>query len=140
MATSQNKTTETKESVAAFLNTITDETKRNDCIALAAIMKKQSGFEPKMWGTSIIGFGAYHYKYESGREGDAPLVAFSPRKAEISLYLAAGFEGREALLKQFGKHKTAKACIYIKKLQDIDPEVLERMVSLSVEHMKRLHP
>ncbi|MBS1743754.1 MAG: DUF1801 domain-containing protein [Bacteroidetes bacterium] len=139
MATAKNKTTETEQSVEQFLQTITDEVKRKDCFAIAELMKKQSGFEPKMWGAAIVGFGSYHYKYESGREGDAPLVAFSPRKAEISLYLSSGFENREALLKKFGKHKSAKACIYIKKLEDVDSEVLKKMVSLSVKHVKSLY-
>ena len=96
-------------------------------------MKKASGFEPKMWGSAIIGFGSYHYKYESGREGDAPLVGFSPRKSEFALYIA-NFDGKEELLKKFGKHKTAKSCVYIKKLEDIDVEVLKKMTAGSIKH------
>ncbi|MBL0146886.1 MAG: DUF1801 domain-containing protein [Chitinophagaceae bacterium] len=133
------KTVETQSNVADFLNTITDESKRKDCFAILEIMKKQTGFDAKMWGPSIVGFGSYHYKYESGREGDAPLVAFSPRKAEISLYLSSSFDKRTELLAKFGKHKSAKACIYVKKLADVDIEVLKKMISLSVEHVKRLH-
>lgn len=94
---------------------IADETKRADCFAILEIMRKQSGFESRMWGPAIVGFGSYHYKYESGRDGDAPLVAFSPRKAEIFLYLSSGSDDRAAFLAKFGKHKSAKACIYIKK-------------------------
>ena len=139
MAKAQNKTTETNDSVAQYLNAITDSERRKDCFTIAEIMKKQSGFEPKMWGPSIVGFGSYHYIYESGREGDAPLVAFSPRKAEISLYLSSGFEHREELLNKFGKHKSAKACIYIKKLSDVDEEVLNKMVKNSIKHVKNLY-
>ncbi|HVM89926.1 MAG TPA: DUF1801 domain-containing protein [Puia sp.] len=139
MTKAQNKTVETSEDVAKFLNSIIDETKRKDCFTIAEIMKKKSGFEPKMWGSAIVGFGSYHYKYESGREGDAPLVAFSPRKAEISLYLSSGFEKREELLKKFGKHKSAKACIYIKSLEGIDMTILEKMITNSVKHVKALY-
>ena len=139
MSKAQNKTVQTSEDVAQFLNTIADESKRMDCFKLATIMQSQSGFVPKMWGPSIVGFGSYHYKYESGREGDAPLVAFSPRKAEISLYLSSGFEKREELLQQLGKHKSAKACIYIKRLQDINTVILEKMISNAVKHVKALY-
>lgn len=136
----QNKTVETIESVANFLATVTDETKKQDCINIVTIMEKVTGFKAKMWGPSIVGFGSYHYKYESGREGDAPLVGFSPRKNEISLYLSSSFENRDTLLKKFGKHKSAKACIYIKKLADIDQEILKEMIALSVKHVKSLYP
>ena len=139
MAKATNKTIENHDSVTDFINLVADETKRADCFAIVEIMRKQSGFEPKMWGPAIVGFGSYHYKYESGREGDAPLVAFSPRKAEISLYLSSGFDNRETLLAKFGKHKSAKACIYIKKLSDIDQKVLEKMITLSVKHVKALY-
>lgn len=136
----QNKTVETIESVANFLATVTDETKKQDCINIVTIMEKVTGFKAKMWGPSIIGFGSYHYKYESGREGDAPLVGFSPRKNEISLYLSSNFENRDTLLEKFGKHKSAKACIYIKKLADIDQEILKEMIALSVKHVKSMYP
>ena len=139
MAKSKAKTVETKNSITDFINSIPDETKKKDCFAIIELMKKQTGFDAKMWGPSIVGFGSYHYKYESGREGDAPLVAFSPRKSEISLYLSSSFENRAELLQKFGKHKSAKACIYIKKLEDIDTQVLEKMISLSIKHVKRLH-
>jgi len=117
---SQNKTTENDLSVTDFLNTVTDEIKRADCFNLSAIITETTGFKAKMWGNAIVGFGSYHYKYESGREGDAPLVGFSPRKEAISLYLSSQFKDREALLAKFGKHKTAKACVYVKKMSDID--------------------
>ena len=111
------KTIETTLSVLSFVATVEDIQRQSDCLTIIDIMKNVSGFEPKMWGTAIIGFGSYHYKYESGREGDAPLVAFSPRKAEFALYIA-NFEGKEALLKKLGKHNTAKSCVYIKKIED----------------------
>jgi hypothetical protein len=129
------KTTETTLSVTAFVKKVEDKQRQADCFEIIEIMKKQSGFEPKMWGPSIIGFGSYHYKYESGHEGDAPMVGFSPRKAEFSLYIP-NFEGKEKLLEKFGKHKTAKACVYIKKLADIDAEVLKKMVTASIKHYK----
>jgi len=133
MAKTKQKTTEITQSVPGFVKTIEDKQRQNDCFGIMEIMKKQSGFEPKMWGPSIIGFGSYHYKYDSGHEGDAPLVGFSPRKSEFALYIA-NFEGKEELLKKFGKHKTAKACVYIKKLEDIDVDVLKKLVTGSVKH------
>ena len=133
MAKVKPKTTETANSVSAFVKTIDDKQRQNDCLAIIEIMKKQSGFEPKMWGSAIIGFGSYHYKYESGHEGDAPLVGFSPRKSEFALYIA-NFNGKEELLKKFGKHKTAKSCVYIKKVEDINIEVLKKMITGSVKH------
>lgn len=138
MAQAKAKTTETKASVTAFIKK-TDKAKQEDSIELLKIFEKASGFEPRMWGPSIIGFGSYHFKYESGREGDAPLCGFSPRKQEFSLYLSSGFAEREELLKKFGKHKSAKACIYIKKLEDIDVAVLKKMISLSVKHTKSIY-
>lgn len=136
----QNKTTENDLSVTDFLNTVTDETKRKDCFDLSAIIAETTGFTAKMWGPAIVGFGSYHYKYESGREGDAPLVGFSPRKDAISLYLSSQFDNRDELLAKFGKHKTAKACIYIKKLSDIDVEVLKEMVTNSVARISTMYP
>ena len=138
MAQAKAKTTETKASVTAFIKK-TDKAKQEDSIELLKIFEKASGFEPRMWGPSIIGFGSYHFKYESGREGDAPFCGFSPRKQEFSLYLSSGFAEREELLKKFGKHKSAKAFIYIKKLEDIDVAVLKKMISLSVKHTKSIY-
>src|SRR5690606_13530147 len=128
MPPAKNKTVETTASVVDFLDTLADDAKRKDSLRLAEIIKAETGFEPRMWGTSIIGFGSYHYHYDSGREGDAPLVGFSPRKNEFALYLAQDFEEREELLRQFGKHKTGKACIYVKKLADINEGILKRMI------------
>lgn len=136
----KNKTTETQSSVIDFVNTVDDEVKRNDAFELIKIMQKVTGFEAKMWGPSIIGFGSYHYKYASGHEGDAPLAGFSPRKSAISLYLHLTEENREELLPKFGKFKPSKGCIYIKKLADIDIEILKKMVSLSVENLNKLYP
>jgi hypothetical protein len=137
----KNKTAATENNVLDFINTfVTDETKRNDAFELIRITQKATGFEPKMWGPSIIGFGSYHYKYESGHEGDAPLAGFSPRKAEISLYVYLTPEDREELLSKLGKHKAAKGCIYIKKLSDIDTEILQKMILLSVRNLNKLYP
>ncbi len=133
MAKAKAKTTETTLSVTSFIKKVEDKQRQADCFAIAEIMKVVSGFEPKMWGPAIIGFGTYHYVYESGHEGDAPLVGFSPRKNEFALYIA-NFDGKEKLLEKFGKHKTAKACVYIKKVADIDVEVLKKLVKGSVKH------
>lgn len=136
----KNKTNETENSIIDFINTTEDEVKIKDAFELVKIMQKATGFEPKMWGPSIIGFGSYHYKYASGHEGDAPLAGFSPRKAAISLYLYLTDEDRENLLPKFGKFKPAKGCIYVKKLADIDIEILEKMTTLSVENLNKLYP
>ncbi len=136
----QNKTIQTESSVAGFISSVPEETKRDDSFRLVELFKSQTGFEPKMWGTAIIGFGSYHYQYDSGREGDAPLVAFSPRKNALVLYLSSRFDQRESLLQQLGKHKTGKGCIYINKLDDIRTDILKEIVSLSVEQTKREYP
>jgi hypothetical protein len=136
MAASKNKTQETEASVLAFIKKVDDKKRREDCLAICELMSQETAFPAKMWGTAIIGFGSYHYVYDSGREGDAPLVGFSPRKNEFALYIA-NFEGKEKLLESFGKHKTAKACVYIKKLEDIDPKILRKLVSLSAKHTQK---
>lgn len=136
----KNKTRETQNSVIDFINTVEDLTKRNDSFELVKLMQEQTGYEPKMWGPAIIGFGSYHYKYASGHEGDAPLVGFSPRKDAVSLYLYSSFESKEELLSKFGKHKAGKGCIYIKKIADIDIEILKKMISYSVENLNKLYP
>ena len=136
----ENKTTQTESSVSHFINTIENETRRNDALELVIIMQNQTGFDAKMWGQNIIGFGRYHYKYESGHQGDAPLVAFSPRKEAISLYFDTSFENKEELLSQFGKHKAGKGCIYIKKIADIEVEILKKMIALSVKNLNKLYP
>lgn len=135
----KNKTIETQNSVADFLTTIKDEKKRKDCSAIIDIIADHTGLEPKMWGTNIVGFGTYHYKYESGREGDAPLAALSPRANAITLYLSNAKE-KEDLLKKLGKHKISGGCIYIQKLEDIDKAVLTKMVDNSVTHLRSKYP
>ena len=135
----KNKTTETTSSVPDFVNAVADETKRNDCFQLIELMQKQTGLEAKMWGPSIVGFGSYHYKYESGREGDMPLVSFSPRASSIVLYISLG-DQRATLLAQLGKHKTDKGCIHVKKLSDVDTAVLEKMVIVAVQNVIEKHP
>src|SRR6266550_4085619 len=132
----KNKTTETQNSVADFLTTISEEKKRKDCSKIIDLITEHTGVKPKMWGTSIVGFGTYHYKYESGREGDAPLAGIAARTNAIVLYLPSDFDKREELLSKFGKHKTSKGCIYIQKLEDIDTSILTKMVKNSIEQKK----
>jgi hypothetical protein len=136
----KNKTTETSSSVTEFVNKVENEVKRSDTFRLIEIFKSITGFEPRMWGPTIIGFGSYHYKYESGHEGDAPLAGFSPRKDSLVLYFASEYENREVLLSQLGKHKSSKSCVYVKKLSDIDIKVLERMTRNSMASVKKLYP
>jgi hypothetical protein len=134
-----NKTTPTKLSAAAFVDALTDETRRADAKALVKLMQRASGEKAMMWGPSIVGFGSYHYKYESGREGDMPLVGFSPRKAATVLYGLMGPAASEALLGKLGKHTTGKGCLYIKKLGDVDQEVLEALVVKAVSSKRARH-
>lgn len=136
---SANKTGPTKISVDDFLSTLTDEGKRKDSYELISIMQKLSGAEATMWGPTIIGFGTYHYKYASGREGDMCRIGFSPRKAEFSLYLTCSADDFSAMLKIFGKHKTGKGCIYFKKLADVNRDVLEEMIKKSLKETKELY-
>jgi Domain of unknown function (DU1801) len=124
-----NKTKSTQISVAAFLDALTDQGRRADAKALVKLMEKAAGEKPKMWGASIVGFGSYHYTYDSGREGDMPVVAFSPRKTATVLY---GLGEAEELLVKLGKHTRGKGCVYIKKLADVDQKVLQSMVVKSV--------
>jgi hypothetical protein len=135
----ENKTKATKESVPAFIGALTDEAKRADAKALLKLMQNITGERPKMWGPSIIGFGSYHYTYESGREGDMPVVGFSPRKAATVVYGAIGFSEAETLLATLGKHTTGKGCLYIKKLADVDVKVLETLVSKAVAAKRARH-
>jgi Domain of unknown function (DU1801) len=135
-----NKTKPTKSGVAVFIDALTDLTRRADAKALVKLMQKVAGEKPKMWGQSIIGFGSYHYTYESGREGDMPLIGFSPRKAATVLYLMTGLRDSGALLAKLGKHTTGKGCLYIKKLADVDQKVLEALVVKSVAAMRARSP
>ena len=129
------KTQRTNQSVKSFLDAIADEERRRDCRTVLGIMQKATGAEPKMWGGSIVGFGNYHYKYASGREGDWFLTGFSPRKENLTLYIMGGLERYPALLGRLGKFKTAKSCLYIKRIADIDLEVLTELVGQSVRRV-----
>lgn len=128
----ENKTRPTKISVTGFIKGLTDPARRSDAKALVKMMQSAAGEKPQMWGPSIIGFGSYHYKYESGREGDMPVIAFSPRKGATVLYGMTGFSGAAALLAKLGKHKTGKGCLYVKKLADLDQSVLQDLVVKSL--------
>ena len=136
----KNKTTETQNSVADYLTAIKDEKKRKDCSAIIDLITEHTGLKPKMWGTGIVGFGSYHYKYDSGHEGDAPLAGMASRTNAIVLYLSANFEKRNELLASLGKHKTDKGCVYINKLDDIDTGILTKMVKNHIRHIKKLYP
>ncbi len=125
-------------SVAGFLNSVADEQKRKDSFEIVKIMKQIAKEEPKMWGPSIVGFGSYHYKYESGREGDSPMIGFSPRKQNITLYIMPGFEDYQGQLNRLGKYFTGKSCLYIKRLSDIDVDVLKELISDSLKAIRRL--
>jgi hypothetical protein len=128
----ENKTKPTEVSVARFIDAIPDEKRRLDAKALVNLMQRATGQTPKLWGTSIIGFGSYHYSYGSGREGDMPLVGFSPRKAATVLYGVKGFDGVEAMLVKLGEHTTGKGCIYVKRLSAINQTVLQTMVRKAI--------
>jgi hypothetical protein len=138
MAKNTNKTIETEASVSDFINTVEDETKRSDGFKIIELMQEVTGLEAKMWGPAIVGFGSYHYKSEAGREGDAPLVAFSPRKSSFSLYLS-GYDGKVQLLEKLGKHKQSGGCTHIVKLADVDTEVLQQLIKGAFEKAKTLH-
>ena len=125
------KTIQTEASVEDFLNLIEDNQKREDCFEIVKMMKQVTKKEPKMWGPSIIGFGSYHYKYESGREGDSPQIGFSPRKQTITLYILSGSDHENPLLQKLGKHSTSKVCLYIKRLADVDKKVLLELIKES---------
>jgi hypothetical protein len=130
------KTKQTDQSVEKFLNSIPDAERREDCFAIARLMEEITGHKPKMWGPSIVGFGLFHYKYESGREGDWMVTGFSPRKKDLTLYLMMGFEKHQELMKQLGKHSTSKSCLYIKRLSDIHLPTLKKLIKTSVKQLK----
>jgi len=132
------KTKATRKSVNVFLDTVSDPQKRKDCDALVKLMKGITKAEPKMWGSSIVGFGEYHYKYASGREGDWFQAGFSPRKQNLTLYVMSGHKRQAELMKKLGKHKTGKSCLYINKLQDVDQNVLKELVKESVSYLTSL--
>ena len=135
----ENKTKPTKASVATYLATIEDEGRRKDCDAVAKLMTKVTKQKPTMWGTSIVGFGSYHYKYDSGREGDMCVLGFASRKADISIYGVVDFPAREKLLAKLGRHKMSGGCLHVRRFEDIDPKVLEQLLVGSVVESKRRH-
>ncbi len=130
------KTKLTEQSVDLFLEAVPDERKRRDSYTILEIMKKVTGEEPRMWGDSIVGFGSQHYQYASGREGEWPITGFSPRKQSLTLYLTYGFERHGELLGRLGKHKVGKACLYVNKLDDVDVEVLEKLIASAVAEQR----
>ena len=132
----ENKTKETSASVDKFLASVKDERKRADSYTLIEIMKKITKLEPKMWGPSIIGFGSYHYKYPTGREGDMPIAGFSPRKQALTIYIMAGFKKYPELMKKLGKFKSSVSCLYVKKLENIDIKVLKELIKESYKYIK----
>jgi hypothetical protein len=129
------KTTRGEGSVAEFLSAVADPRRRADAEAACALMTEATGAEPAMWGTSIVGFGAYHYRYASGREGDWPAVGLSPRKQALTIYLSAGFDAYEELLGRLGPHSTGKSCLYVKRLADVDQGVLRELVAAGFRHL-----
>lgn len=131
------KTKPTNESVEKFLNGIPDDQRRKDCFRIVEMMKAATKTEPEMWGSSIVGFGRHRYKYESGTKGEWPLVGFSPRKNDLTLYLMSGFMRHAELLKKLGKHKTGKGCLYLKKLADVDESTLKALIKQSVADIKQ---
>ena len=135
----ENKTKPNNLSVEAFIDALPEPTRRADAKSLVKLMQSAAGEKPKMWGPSIIGFGSYHYRYESGREGEMPVVAFSPRKAATVLYGISGFSESAALLARLGKHTTGKGCLYIKKLADVDQHVLEALVAKALATKRTQH-
>lgn len=138
---SELKTVRTDESVEAFIGSIENDTRREDSIKLLNVFSRATGMKPALWGTSIVGYGQYHYKSDrSTQEGDWPLVAFSPRKQNLTLYIMPGFDGYETLLEKLGKHKTSVSCLYINKLSDVDAEVLARIITKSLVEMRRQFP
>ena len=131
----QLKTQKNDASVEDFLNGVSHERKREDSFAILELMRDVTGAEPAMWGTSIVGFGSYRYKYASGREGEWPLTGFAPRKRNLTLYIMAGFENYDSLLAALGKYKTGKSCLYINKLEDVDIPTLRELIRQSVTHL-----
>jgi len=137
MAKAKNKTTQNDSSVAAFLDGVQNRRRREDAKRLLGLMIDVTGEPAKMWGTSIVGFGTYHYRYASGREGDFMRVGFAPRKQNLVVYIMPGFSSYDALLAKLGKHRTGKSCLYVNKLDDVDLGVLEELIRDSMEEMRR---
>ncbi len=139
MAKAENKTQPTKKTLKEFIEGIEDDQVRNDCKKLGKFMEKVSGEKPVIWGDSIVGFGKYHYKYASGHEGDSCLIGFSPRKDKLSIYTNIYLDNVDPLLKSLGKFKNGKSCIYIKKVDDIDLDVLEKILKAGMKKLKELY-
>jgi hypothetical protein len=135
----EQKTKPSQDSVEGFLNAVEDEKKRRDSFTLLALIKEASGEQPVLWG-NMVGFGSYHYRYASGHEGDAFLTGFSPRKQNLTIYIMPGFEQYQDLMERLGKYKTGKSCLYIKKVEDINLDVLKELVHRSVERMRQEYP
>ena len=133
------KTRTTSASVVAFLKRIDDEARREDCRTLVRVMKRATGARPRMWGPSMVGFGSYHYRYASGHEGDCFLAGFAPRKRELTLYIMPGFDRYKTLLARLGKYRAGKACLYVRRLADVDLVMLEKLVTASVKHVKQVY-
>ena len=131
------KTKPSDMGVEALLDAIPDETRRSDCRTIAKLMEKLTGSKPQLWGASIVGFGTYHYRYASGREGDWFITGFAPRKNDLTLYILSGFTRFEDLMSRLGRHKTGKSCLYIRRLEDIDMKVLEELIRESVDHVRQ---
>ncbi len=131
------KTKPTKQSVKDFVDAIKDEQRKKDCRTVSRIMKRIAKANPKMWGPGIVGFGSYHYKYASGREGDWFLTGFAPRKQNLTLYIMSGFKKYSALLKKLGKHKIGGSCLYVKRLDDVDMDVLTELIEDSVAYVRK---
>ena len=136
----ENKTRPTKVSVENHIAAIANEEQRNDARRLVELMRKVTGQEPRMWGPTMVGFGSYHYKYATGREGDSALAAFAARGRELVVYIAESFEGRDELLAKLGKHRTGKVCLYMRRLADIDVKVLEKLIVRSIADTKSRYP
>jgi len=136
----ENKTRQTDESVQSFLQGVEDQRKREDSFELVRLMEEATGEPAKMWGSAIVGFGSYHYKYESGREGDNMLIGFSPRKDTFALYGLNVFEGYDEMLGELGKHKTGKGCLYVRSLKDVDVAVLKDIMARATKQQRENHP
>lgn len=137
---SELKTKRNDGDVRGYLESVTNKRRREDSLVMLELMREIIGEPPEMWGSSIVGFGSYHYKYASGREGDWPVIGFAPRKQSLTLYIMPGFDRYEALMAKLGKYKTGKSCLYINKLDDVNLEVLKALIAESVEYMRRAYP
>ncbi len=133
---SKNKTVKNDGSVEGFIHNVENDQRRNDTLNMLKVMQEITGSTPKMWGNAVVGFDTYHYKYESGREGDFFITGFSPRKQALTIYIIAGFERFDELMQKLGKYKTGKSCLYVKKLSDVDMEILRELIAESVNYMR----